>query len=598
MKKILFWSVFALFVVFAASAIGANLKGPMQAQTLITGDEPISNVSYYPAQGDLITNSPGDTVGITQYDYQSNGATGNRLVIDNLGGKHFVWMKGIDYNGGLRSVFFNFSDASGNWPLPEGGQPVSELNGAGYTQISLTSDDRAGVAYHETAGNNVTYAEDQVSGFGIFSYFDPPDMLTLQCLWPYITIDRNDNIHIVSVEAPDPGITLHTMSYCMSDDGGASWSRIQRVDTTSTISQNVVASPVSDKVAIVYSHPLVFDPPVGAQLENDIYYIESEDGITWDWALGKVNVTDYTAPPDDSLRAYTDVAAVYDYDDNLHIIWNAQYVYNRPEGYFTSFLTQLYHYDTGSGEISLVAESDSVWSESGCDTGAWNLHIAKMSLGVHEASGGVFAAYTAFIDTLDCSAGGQNSGWANGEIFMAYSADGGLSWSEPENLTNSPSPNCAPGDCDSDHWSSLGNKVDDYLHIMYINDKDAGGVPQDNPQEGQATDNPVLYLQHPNPLLTGIDDEGSVPRTFALSQNYPNPFNASTSIEFELLENSRVRLSVYDITGAKVATLINGEMDAGVHSINWSADDVASGVYYYSLKTNGEESTRKMTLLK
>jgi hypothetical protein len=47
-----------------------------------------------------------------------------------------------------------------------------------------------------------------------------------------------------------------------------------------------------------------------------------------------------------------------------------------------------------------------------------------------------------------------------------------------------------------------------------------------------------------------------------------------------------------------VATLVNGEMEAGVHSINWDADKVASGVYYYSLKANDEQSSRKMTLLK
>ena len=595
MKRILFWSVLALVAVFTVSAIAANLKGPMQAQALITGDEPISDMSTIPAPGGLITDSPGEIVGETQYDYQSNGATGNRIVIDNLRGKHFAWMKGIDFDQGLRSVYFNYSDASGIWPLPEGGQVVSQENGAGYTQISITSDDRAGVTYHETALNAVTYAEDQVSGFGIFEYYDPPEMLTLQCLWPYVTLDHNDNIHIVSVEAPPAGVTIHAMGYTMSDDRGASWSRFLAVDTTSTLSQNIVSSPVSDRVAIVYSHPIVMDPAVGAQLENDIYYIESEDGYTWDWRNDKVNVTAYDSH--DSLRAYTDVAAIYDYNDNLHMIWNAQWVYVIDGSYYTSYMTFLYHFDTGSGEITEITRSDSVWVESGCDTGAWNLRIAKMSLGVHQPTGAIFAGYTGFYDTLDCSAGGQYSGWANGEIYMTYSVDGGASWVEPENLTNSPSPGCAPGDCDSDHWSSLANKVDDFLHIIYINDKDAGGIPQDNPQEGEVTDNPVLYLAYPNPL-TGIDDEGGMPRTFALSQNYPNPFNAKTNIEFELLENSRVELSVYDITGAKVITLVNGEMEAGVHSANWDASKVASGVYYYSLKANGEESTRKMTLLK
>jgi hypothetical protein len=596
MKKIVFLFVISLALLLAGFVSAGNLKGPMQAERLIRGDEPILGVPVNPGPGGLITESPGEVVGETQYDYQSNGSTGNRIVLDSQGGKHVVWMKGIDYAGGLRSVYFNYADADDNWLVPAEGQVVSQANGAGYTQISITSDDRAGAAYHETALNNVTYAEDQVSGFGIFNYFDPPDRLsTLDLLWPYITIDRNDRIHIVSCESPPAGVTIHTLGYTMSADGGESWTRLQAVDTTATLSQNVVSSPVSDKVAIVYSHPIVMDPPVGAQLENNIYYIQSEDGETWDWTDGKVNVTDYGRT--DSTRAYTDVAAVYDYNDVLHIIWNTQWVYVIDGAYYVSYLKFLNHYDTDSEVISEITRSDTAWVEAGCDTGAWNLNIAKMSLGVHEPTGAIFTVYTAFLDSLDCSAGGQYSGWANGELYMTYSVDGGASWVEPENLTNSPSPGCAPGDCDSDHWSSLANKVGDYLHILYINDKDAGGIPQDNPQEGEVTDNPVLYLAYPNPL-TGIDGGHNVPTTFSLSQNYPNPFNARTSIGFELLEDSEVELSVYDITGAKVATLVDSKMEAGQHSVNWDANEVASGVYYYSLKANGEQSSKKMTLLK
>jgi hypothetical protein len=585
-----------LMLLFAVTLLLA-LYHPGNAERMFRVDQPtpivwdvpsMSSLPYYPSGPGMITQSPGEVVGTTQYDYQTNGSTGNRVALDGLGGRHFVWMNGIDYNGGIRDVYFNYVDVNDNWAYGQEGQPISGQNMAGYINLALTTDNRAVAAYHQwLQPDYVVLAIDQVSGFGIFNIYDPPDMLGERCYWPYVAVDRNDRIHIVCVERPPEG-TIQAVGYTMSEDEGESWSRLQAVDTISTISQNVVASPVSDKVAIVYSHPIVFDPPVGAQLENNIYYIESEDGSTWDWENDKINVTDYDRQ--DSLRAYTDLAAVYDYNDNLHIIWNAEWVWVIDGSYFVSWKSFLYHYDTGSGEISLITETDEAWPETGCGTGVWNFRIAKMSLGVQESTGAVFAAYTGFLDSLDCSAGG----FANGEIYMSYSLDGGQSWVMPINLTDSPTPDCAPGDCDSDHWSTLADRVDDYLHVVYINDKDAGGIPQDG---GAVTDNDVLYLQYPA-FVIGVDDNPASPSNFSLSQNYPNPFNAVTRIEFELREVSEVELSIYDMTGARVTTLVDGKMQAGRHSVCWDAGKVASGIYYYSLKSSGQEQTRKMTLLK
>ncbi len=413
MRKTLLFLMITIFVFASLDFADAATKsirvdGPTP---IVGGNEPPSQAPYHPSAPGMITQSPGEIVGTTQYDYQTNGSTGNRIALDSQGGKHFVWMNGLDYNSGLRTVYFNFCDASGDWPLPEGGQPISQQNGAGYVQMDLTSDDRAAVGYHQwLEPDYVILAVDQVSGFGIFNLYDPPEMLGQRCFWPYISVDRNDNIHFVFVERPPEG-TIHTVGYTVSTDEGESWIRPQAVDTTATISQNVVASPVSDKVAIVYNHPIVFDPPVGAQLENDVYYIESVDGLNWDWNDGKVNVTQYGNP--DSLRAYTDLAAIYDYNDNLHLIWNAQWVTEEDGSYFISFKNFLYHFDSGSDEISLVTETDDAWVETGCETGAWNLRIAKMSLGVQEGTNRIFATYTGFLDTLDCSAGG----YANGDIY-------------------------------------------------------------------------------------------------------------------------------------------------------------------------------------
>ncbi len=89
-----------------------------------------------------------------------------------------------------------------------------------------------------------------------------------------------------------------------------------------------------------------------------------------------------------------------------------------------------------------------------------------------------------------------------------------------------------------------------------------------------------------------------MPNRILISQNYPNPFNAQTNIDFTLDKKAKVELAVYNLLGAKVATLANGQMEAGKHSINFDASRISSGVYYYILKTNDSKVTKKMTLLK
>ncbi len=74
--------------------------------------------------------------------------------------------------------------------------------------------------------------------------------------------------------------------------------------------------------------------------------------------------------------------------------------------------------------------------------------------------------------------------------------------------------------------------------------------------------------------------QGSKPSVFAVHQNYPNPFNPSTTIKFDLPENSNVSLVVYDVLGRRVGELANGFLEAGYHSATWNASSVASGVYF------------------
>lgn len=94
-------------------------------------------------------------------------------------------------------------------------------------------------------------------------------------------------------------------------------------------------------------------------------------------------------------------------------------------------------------------------------------------------------------------------------------------------------------------------------------------------------------------------EPSEIPNQITLEQNYPNPFNPTTVISYQLALNSLVRLEVFNVTGRKVAVLVNGERKAaGTHRVTFNAENLASGVYFYRLETGGKTLTQKMVLVK
>jgi hypothetical protein len=100
-----------------------------------------------------------------------------------------------------------------------------------------------------------------------------------------------------------------------------------------------------------------------------------------------------------------------------------------------------------------------------------------------------------------------------------------------------------------------------------------------------------------------VEVDVPAPAVFALEQNYPNPFNPSTKIAFKLAVDSKVSLKVFDILGQEVASLVNTNLVAGSHQVNFDASSLNSGVYMYRIEATGIDGTnftsvKKMILTK
>jgi len=135
-------------------------------------------------------------------------------------------------------------------------------------------------------------------------------------------------------------------------------------------------------------------------------------------------------------------------------------------------------------------------------------------------------------------------------------------------------------------------KNPDHFLIFVYHDWDQNGVPHIRMERPEFE--PVTVA------LSGLSQNSGpeVPDVFALNQNYPNPFNPSTEIAFDLPVASHVELTIYNVLGQKVETLVDREMEAGSHTVTWNADKVSTGVYFYRITAKDFTETKKMLMLK
>jgi hypothetical protein len=101
-----------------------------------------------------------------------------------------------------------------------------------------------------------------------------------------------------------------------------------------------------------------------------------------------------------------------------------------------------------------------------------------------------------------------------------------------------------------------------------------------------------------SPPAVGIKGNSNIAKGFKLFQNYPNPFNPKTNIKFDILKATDVKLTVFNVLGEEVATLINAHMVPGSYSVAWDAANYPSGVYFYRINAGTFSDIKKMVLMK
>ena len=189
--------------------------------------------------------------------------------------------------------------------------------------------------------------------------------------------------------------------------------------------------------------------------------------------------------------------------------------------------------------------------------------------------------------------------WVNEAPLLYYRKNSGSGWSSYTSV------NVYNNVLDSFYFqipgSSLGTQVEYYFAAQDI----ALPTPKMStlPSGGSGI-NPPGTTSPPSGFLfsvgttSGITSNGEIPSEFKLYNNYPNPFNPSTRIKFDIPKSTLIKLTVFDITGKEIKTLINNNLNAGTYEIEFKAVNLSSGFYFYRIENVDFIDTKKMLLLK
>jgi hypothetical protein len=551
------------------------------------------------------------------------------IAVDPDDNVHVVWMMMLT-NGMSRHIDYNiWNPDSLNFVYP-GGDLLDQSQRAGYVTLAINLDGLPYAAFHVIDPSS-PYPHPVVVPIGCSIQINIPEYGDGDILWPQIAISADRRLHVLSASNMwansvmriyySQGIPIedslgHLCDIEWQQVGGAN-NYFALLDSSLVVGHTNAASRTSSRVALGWLRS-----SDSSQFNNDIILRLSEDfGESWQPSL---YITSFVQPDTcwidsthwvmcdrDTLRAYTDLSLLFDHNAILHAAFTTigYWVYRDTIPTATASASLIWHWNEATGQFSLLADG---WVHVQ-SPGVWQTIVQRPSLAVDENTGYLYCAYVRY----DTSAYSEN-GYPNADVWISVSTDNGSHWSVGTNVTHTtPAILPAPaGQGMNEREPTLAEVVTDgYLHLSYVLDRDAGSMPQG---EGVVTLNPFIYQRIPvdsiptTPLMPQYplhwDSSGFLsasersrvesPSEFQLHAAYPNPFNSSTRISFDLPQSTNIELRVFNVLGRTVEVLKSGPTAAGHHALSWDASNLASGVYFVSLKTASHTQTKKVLLLR
>lgn len=358
-----------------------------------------------------------------------------------------------------------------------------------------------------------------------------------------------------------------------STDFGATWSDDFRVSNNTGSSNNPSLTNNGDLICIAWE-----DNRDG---NTEIYTRRSPDGgISWG---PETRLTNNPANSQNAAISISEQNVFAAWQDNRDGNFEIYYIRSLDGGISWGSETRLTNNSSWSSSPSVSNSGQFVligWGEAS-GSNSKNYYKKTTNNGVtwlpeYQLSSNSSSSYAP--DVIITSTNLVHTAWLDGrngtnEIFYKTSFDSAQSWSADFRLTTVSSQN---------------------QEISY-SERNVNAVWADN----RAGNYEIYYRRNPTGNPIGIQQiSAEVPSGFVLSQNYPNPFNPTTNIRISVPRSGFVNLTVYDITGAAVSVLINENLNAGIFNVDFSAQHLASGTYFYRINAAGFTDTKKMIIIK
>jgi hypothetical protein len=473
-------------------------------------------------------------VGTSRYDYQHNGSYGKMIAVSTDGVSHGSFTGGNNVTTGRRvrawCVNPNLTVA-----------PATDVTAthSGYTTHAVISPnppnelppDNSVVGFHGSTGSWFGFDFGDCSlAFVLYQNTENANIV-----WPHIAVDYRDKVHMVSSEAGTvtQGAVWYNASSNLSTWDGA---YAQVTGACGTISATMTAAKHAPGAAIIFgpdalASPSVYDDALfgAGQWHHDVMVHEARDTTNDLFAQiaggAPLNITKYhdpasTAPFRVGVFGYADMDAIYDAAEtpNLHVAWPTPVSYadsllfidlsdgsyNVSEFSHVDYHSSIWHYNATTGQYGHIAGWLTADDEAGDlpypFSGAYRIKEDRVQLAHDPATGYLYALWNVYDKNDRRAPGSDNKRMANGELYMACSADNGLTWGPRVNITQTPSPGCESPNCWSETYGSLAEVVDNgHLHLSFMLDRHAGSsIRSSEAQDGSLeTENNIYYMRIP-----------------------------------------------------------------------------------------------------